>query len=173
MCTFVPAAANPSSTLGWGTGPRPEKRQNSLSSSPLSAAHPDTANPSSCTRSDTSHSGDVQHPISVRFLSTFCHLRSLLIYCILCPQYFRGATKPVLILKLPVCISAALPPSCSLLYRVHCCVHCCVHLCAQNVHNVQFRDSRCLTMQPVTFMHTFIFTSLFAAYTMSSLSLSA
>ena len=61
---------------------------------------------------------------------TFCHVRSVLIYCIPCPQYFRGATKPVLILKLPVCISAALPPSCSLLYRVHCCAPLCALLCA-------------------------------------------
>lgn len=85
------------------------------------------------------------------------------------PQCFSGAAKPMLILKLQFAFQqlCRLPVH----WRVVCTVLC---ICAaQNVHNVQFRDSRCLTMQLVTYMHTFIFTSLFAAYTMSSLSLSA
>ena len=130
VCSLVPAAANPSPTLEWGTGPRPEKRQNSLSSSPLSAAHPDTANPSSCTRSDTSHSRDAQHPISARFLYRNSGLSTDLLGGAFWPDLWHPLpsilprrTKANVDIEASVCVSAALPPSCSLAACVHCCVH--------------------------------------------------
>ena len=51
-------SANPSPTLEWGTGPRPEKRQNSLSSSPHSRTPRYGELFFLHTRSDTSHSGE-------------------------------------------------------------------------------------------------------------------
>ena len=108
VCTFVPAAANPSSTLGWGTGPRPEKRQNSLSSSPLCRTPRYGELFFLHTRSDTSHSGETPNTqLVLDFCTgtlasppTFWEERSGLIYGILSPQCFRGAPKPMLILKL-------------------------------------------------------------------------
>ena len=130
VCSLVPSAANPSPTLEWGTGPRPEKRQNSLSSSPLSAAHPDTANPSSCTRSDTSHSGDAQHPISARFLYRNSGLSTDLLGGAFWPDLWHPLpsmlprrSKANVDIEASVCVSAALPPSCSLADCVHCSVH--------------------------------------------------
>ena len=172
VCSLVPSAANPSPTLEWGTGPRPEKRQNSLSSSPLSPIRR-TLLPAHALTPVTLETPNTQLVPSISgtpaSLPSFREERSALIYGILCPQCFRGTPKPMLILKLQFAFQqlCRLPVH----WRVVCTVLC---ICAaQNVHNVQFRDSRCLTMQLVTYMHTFIFTSLFAAYTMSSLSLSA
>ena len=174
VCSLVPAAANPSPTLEWGTGPRPEKRQNSLSSSPLSPIRR-TLLPAHALTPVTLETPNTQLVPSISgtpaSLPSFREERSALIYGILCPQCFRGTPKPMLILKLQFAFQqlCRLPVH----WRVLCnvvnifCLHCGA---AQNVHNVRFPDSRCLTMQPVTYMHTFIFTSLLAAYTMSSLS---
>ena len=66
---------------------------------------------------------------------TFWEERSGLIYGILCPQFFRGAPKPMLILKLQFAFQqlCRLPVH----WRLVCTVVC---ICAvQNVHNVQFR----------------------------------
>ena len=97
-------SANPSPTLEWGTGPRPEKRQNSLSSSPLSPIRR-TLLPAHALTPVTLETPNTQLVLdfctgTVASPPTFWEERSGLIYGILCPQCFRGGPKPMLILKL-------------------------------------------------------------------------
>ena len=103
VCSLVPSAANPSPTLEWGTGPRPEKRQNSLSSSPLSPIRR-TLLPAHALTPVTLETPNTQLVTSISgtpaSLPSFREERSALIYGILCPQCFRGTPKPMLILKL-------------------------------------------------------------------------
>ena len=104
VCSLVPSAANPSPTLEWGTGPRPEKRQNSLSSSPLSPIRR-TLLPAHALTPVTPETPNTQLVLdfctgTLASQPTFWEERSGLIYGILSPQCFRGAPKPMLILKL-------------------------------------------------------------------------
>ena len=126
VCSLVPSAANPSPTLEWGTGPRPEKRQNSLSSSPLSPIRR-TLLPAHALTPVTLETPNTQlvplisgTPASLpsfwgrAFCPDLWHpLPSML------PRHAKANVD----IEASVCVSTALPPSCSLAGCVHCSVH--------------------------------------------------
>ena len=95
----------------------------------LLSSQPDTANPSSCTRSDTSHSGDAQHPISdLDFWNS--GLSAVFSGGAFCPDLWHPLpsmlprhAKANVDIEASVCVSTALPPSCSLAGSVQCCEH--------------------------------------------------